>query len=107
VAIKVLAEGVERREGIRQCFEREARAISSLSHPQISPLYDVTHQDGVDFLVTEYLEGEPLARWLKKGPLPLDQVLRYAVEIADALDHGHAHGIVHRDQLHSSSKCRR
>ena len=97
VAVKVLPENVASRPGFRQRFEREARTISSLSHPHICPLYDVGHQDGTDFLVMEYLEGESIAQRLKKGPLPLDQALRYAVEIAASLDHAHRHGVVHRD----------
>ena len=71
---------------MRERFEREARTIASLNHPHICTLYDIGHQDGTDFLVMEYLEGETLAQRLVKGPLPLDQVLQYAIEIADALD---------------------
>jgi eukaryotic-like serine/threonine-protein kinase len=70
VAIKVLSEHRSRSPEIRERFEREARAISSLSHPHVCPLYDVGHQDGIDFLVMEYLDGETLANRLKKGPLP-------------------------------------
>src|SRR5262249_54203692 len=76
---------------------REARTISQLSHPHICALYDIGHQDGVDYLVMEYLEGETLADRLVRGPLPLDQALRCGIEIADALDRAHRHGIVHRD----------
>src|SRR5579862_6511140 len=97
VAVKVLPEHFAARPEFRQRFEREARAISSLSHPNICPLYDVGNQEGAEFLVMEYLEGETLAQRLKRGPLPLDQVLRYAIEIAGALDHAHRHGVVHRD----------
>jgi len=97
VAIKILPENFANRPEFRQRFEREARAISSLSHPNICPLYDVGQQDGADFLVMEYLEGETLAQRLKKGPLPLEQVLRYAVDIASALDYSHRHGVIHRD----------
>jgi eukaryotic-like serine/threonine-protein kinase len=81
----------------RERFDREARAISSLNHPHICILHDVGHQDGTSYLVMEYLEGETLADRLTKGALPVDQVLRYAIEIADALDAAHAAGIVHRD----------
>src|SRR5439155_19726027 len=81
----------------RERLEREAKAISSLSHPHICPLYDVGQQDGVDYLVMEFLEGETLSHRLKKGPLPPDQVLQYAVQIADALDTAHRHGVIHRD----------
>ncbi len=82
---------------LRQRFEREAKTISSLNHPHICTLYDIGQQDGIDYLVMEYLEGETLAARLTKGPLPTDQVLRYATEIADALDKAHRKGITHRD----------
>ena len=97
VAIKVLASHVTDDSTKRQRFEREARAVAALSHPHICPLFDLGSQDATDFLVMEYLEGETLDRRLARGPLPLEQVLRYAMEIADALDHAHRQGIVHRD----------
>ncbi len=97
VAIKVLPTHLSDRPELRQRFEREARAISSLSHPHICTLHDVGHQDGVDFLVMEHLEGETLAERLARGPLPAEQVLRFGIEIADALDKAHRQGIVHRD----------
>ena len=97
VAIKVLLAHVADDPDLRQRFEREAKTISSLNHPHICTLYDIGQQDGIDFLVMEYLEGETLAARLTKGPLPLDQVLRYATEIADALDKAHRKGITHRD----------
>ena len=97
VAIKVLPEHLSREAHVRERFEREARAVSSLNHPHICTLHDVGCQDNTDYLVMEYLEGEPLAQRLKKGPLPLDQVLRYAIEVASALDHAHRHGVIHRD----------
>jgi Tol biopolymer transport system component len=97
VAIKVLPAHLSDDPELRQRFEREARAISSLSHPHICALYDVGRQDAVDFLVMEYLEGETLAARLKRGPLPGAEVLRFAREIADALEQAHRHGIVHRD----------
>src|SRR6267143_5060399 len=97
VAIKILLKGLAETPEVRQRFEREARAVSSLNHPHICALYDVGHQDGIEYLVMEYLEGETLAARLLKGPLPPDQVLMIAVEIADALDKAHRHGIVHRD----------
>jgi Tol biopolymer transport system component len=81
----------------RQRFEREAKTISQLSHPHICALYDVGNHDGVEYLVMEYLEGETLADRLVNGPLPLEQTLRYGIEIADALDKAHRQGIVHRD----------
>ncbi len=97
VAIKVLLAHVADDPDLRQRFEREAKTISSLNHPHICTLYDIGQQDGTDFLVMEYLEGETLAQRLRKGALPLDQALRYAVEIADALDKAHRKGITHRD----------
>src|SRR4029077_558930 len=97
VAVKILPEHLSSNPQFHERFAREAKAISSLSHPHICPLYDVGHQDGIEFLVMEYLEGEPLAQRLKKGPLAPDQVLRYAIEITDALDTAHRHGVIHRD----------
>jgi serine/threonine protein kinase len=97
VAIKVLPSGGATSPEQRQRLDREAHAIAALSHPHICSLHDIGHQDGIDYLVMEYLEGETLATRLAKGPLPLDQALRYAVEIADALDKAHRSGIVHRD----------
>src|SRR5271168_4551175 len=78
-------------------FEREARAISSLNHPHICVLYDIGREDSTDYLVMELLEGETLAARLAKGPLPTDRVLRYAIEISDALDKAHRKGVTHRD----------
>src|SRR5246127_1146479 len=97
VAVKILPDHLSDRAELRERFEREARTVASLNHPHICTLYDIGQQDGTDFLVMEYLEGETLAERLKKGPLPLDQVLRYAIEIADALDKAHRKGITHRD----------
>ncbi len=97
VALKVLPALAATNPEQRQRLDREARAIAALSHPHICTLHDIGHQDGIDYLVMEYLEGETLAARLTKGPLPLDQVLRYATEIADALDKAHRAGIVHRD----------
>src|SRR6202162_5401287 len=97
VAIKVLPAHLADRSELRERFEREAKTIASLNHPHICVLYDIGEQDGIDYLVMEYLEGETLAQRLQKGPLPLDQVLRYAIEIADALDKAHRKGITHRD----------
>ncbi len=82
---------------LRQRFEREARALASLSHPHICPIHDIGKEDGIDFLVMEYLEGETLAGRLRKGALPLEQALQVAVEIAQALDEAHRHGVIHRD----------
>jgi Tol biopolymer transport system component/tRNA A-37 threonylcarbamoyl transferase component Bud32 len=97
VAIKVLPQHLSSSEEVRQRFEREAKTISSLSHPHVCALYDVGSQDGVEYLVMEYLEGETLADRLLKGPLPTEQTLRYGIEIADALDKAQRQGIVHRD----------
>jgi eukaryotic-like serine/threonine-protein kinase len=97
VAIKILPERFSDRSELRERFEREARTIASLNHPHICTLYDIGHQDGTDYLVMECLEGETLAEKLAKGPLPLDQVLRYAIEISDALDKAHRKGVTHRD----------
>src|SRR6202521_3427733 len=97
VAIKVLPSHLADRAELHERFEREAKAISSLNHPHICTLHDVGHQDGIDYLVMEYVEGETLAARLTKGPLPLDQVLQYAIEIADALDKAHRKGVTHRD----------
>jgi eukaryotic-like serine/threonine-protein kinase len=97
VAIKVLPAHLSSDPIRRQRFEREARAIAALQHSNICTLYDVGHQSGTDYLVMEYLEGETLASRLAKGPLPLDLSLRYGIEVADALDTAHRHGVVHRD----------
>lgn len=97
VAVKILTQGIADTPEVRQRFEREARAISSLNHPHICALYDVGHQDGIEYLVMEFLEGETLAARIEKGPLPTPELLRYASQIADALDKAHRQGIVHRD----------
>lgn len=97
VAIKVLPPQLQADPDLKARFEREARAISSLQHAHICTLFDVGHQDGIDYLVMEYLEGETLAARLLKGPLPLDQVLTIAIQTADALERAHRHGIIHRD----------
>src|ERR1700684_3094017 len=97
VAIKVLPTHLADRSELRERFDREARTIAGLSHPHICTLYDVGHQNGTDYIVMEYLEGDTLAQRLAKGPLPLAQVLQYAIEIADALDKAHRKGITHRD----------
>ena len=97
VAIKVLPAHVASDPERKQRFEREAKTISSLNHPNICTLHDVGREGDVDFLVMEYLEGETLAQRLTKGALPLDQALKYAIEIADALDKAHRQGVTHRD----------
>ncbi len=97
VAIKVLPQHLSSAPEIRARFEREARAVSSLNHPHICTLHDVGHQDGIDYLVMELVEGETLAQRLERGPLPTEQLLKIGIEIADALDRAHRSGIVHRD----------
>ena len=97
VAIKVMPKYIAAREELRARFEREARTVSSLNHPNICVLHDIGKQDGIDFMVLEYLEGETLAARIAKGPLPLGQALKYAMQIADALDRSHRKGVVHRD----------
>src|SRR6266513_586641 len=84
VAIKVLPPHSSSSPDVRQRFEREAKTISQLSHPHICALYDVGNQDGIEYLVMEYLEGETLAERLVRGPLPLDQTLRFGCQIASA-----------------------
>ena len=94
---RFFTQGIADTPEVRQRFEREARAISSLSHPHICALFDVGHQDGIEYLVMEYLEGETLAARIEKGPLANAELLRFASQIADALDKAHRQGIVHRD----------
>jgi len=93
VAIKVLPAELAHRADLRARFEREARTISSLNHPNICALYDV----GDDYLVMELLEGETLAERIARGSVPIEQLLRTGIEIADALDKAHRRGIIHRD----------
>src|SRR6266568_4835550 len=97
VAIKVLSERLSSSPEVRQRFEREAKTISQLSHPHICALYDVGREGETEYLVMELLEGETLSDRLVRGALPLEQTLRFGIEIADALDKAHRQGIVHRD----------
>jgi Tol biopolymer transport system component len=97
VAVKVLPSSLSSDPSLRQRLEREAKAVSKLSHPHICTLHDIGHQDGVDFLVMELVEGETLERRLTKGALLPEQTLRFAAQIADALAHAHKLGFVHRD----------
>jgi eukaryotic-like serine/threonine-protein kinase len=97
VAIKVLPSHLSENPEFRARFEREAKTISGLQHPNICVLYDVGRQDGVDFLVMEYLEGETLATRLARKPLTPEETLRIGIEVADALDKAHRSRIVHRD----------
>src|SRR6202453_153309 len=97
VAVKVLPDHLSTDPDLKKRMEREAKAISSLNHPHICTLHDIGSQDGVDFLVMEYLEGETLAERLHRGALPLEEALEIGREIAEALDKAHRRGIVHRD----------
>jgi serine/threonine protein kinase len=97
VAIKVLTQHVSDQPEVQARFEREAQTLASLSHPHICPVFDVGQQGGVDYLVMEDLEGQTLADRLERGALPLDDALKIAIEVADALDKAHGQGIVHRD----------
>ncbi|HXI11162.1 MAG TPA: protein kinase [Thermoanaerobaculia bacterium] len=97
VAIKVLSASFAGNEDLRARFDREARTISQLNHPNICTLYDIGHENGTDYLVMELLEGETLSDRLAKGPLSLGEVLRYGAQIADALALAHRQGVMHRD----------
>ena len=97
VAVKILPSHLSEDPESKQRFDREARTISSLNHPNICTLHDVGHQDGIDYLVMEYLEGQTLADRLSKGPLPVEQVLKYGADICDGLEKAHRGGVVHRD----------
>jgi eukaryotic-like serine/threonine-protein kinase len=97
VAIKILPAHLSQDAEAKERFDREARAISSLSHPNICHLYDVGQQGGASYLVMEYLEGETLADRLRKGPLRLEQVLKTGAEICEGLEKAHRNGVVHRD----------
>lgn len=97
VAVKILPSHLSDNPEARQRFEREARTISSLNHPNICTLYDVGHQEGIDYLVMEFLEGETLADRIQKGSMPAEQVLKYGIEICEGLEKAHRCGVVHRD----------
>src|SRR5262245_15042217 len=97
VAVKLLSAHLSSSPELRQRFEREARSVSGLNHPNICTLHDVGEQDGIHFLVMEFLQGETLASRLQRGPLPLAEALSVAIQIADALDRAHRQGLVHRD----------
>jgi Tol biopolymer transport system component len=97
VAVKVLAQHLALSTEVRQRFEREAKTVSALTHPNICTLYDVGREGDTDYLVMELLEGRSLADRLEEGPLPMEEVLRLGIQIADALEQAHASGIVHRD----------
>lgn len=97
VAIKVLPPHLSENSEAKLRFEREAKSISSLNHPHICTLYDVGSQEGVGFLVMEFLEGETLADRLIRGPLPLEQLIKYGIEICEGLEKAHKTGVIHRD----------
>ncbi len=97
VAIKVLASHLSSSPELKQRMEREARAISSLNHPHICHLYDIGSQDGTDYLVMEFLEGETLAERLRKGAMPLNEIFKIGIAVAESLAVAHRQGIVHRD----------
>jgi len=97
VAVKVLPAHLASDSGLKQRLERESKAISALQHPNICTLFDVGSQDGIDFIVMEFLEGETLEHRLQKGSLACEQTIRYGAQIADALAKAHKLGITHRD----------
>jgi len=97
VALKILPPHLADAPEVRQRFEREARAVSSLNHPNICALYDIGRQDGTDYLVMEYIEGETLARRLERGPLAPVELSRTAIQICEALEKAHRQGVIHRD----------
>ncbi len=97
VAVKILPAHLSDNPEVRERFEREARAISSLNHPHICTLFDVGREGDADYFVMELLDGESLSQRLERGPLKLDEALRVAAQIADALAAAHKQGIVHRD----------
>ena len=97
VAIKILPPHFADDATRRQRFEREAKVVSGLNHPNICTLHDIGHQDGVDFIVMEFLEGESLAERIEKGPLSAPQVMQYGTQLASALDKAHRSGVTHRD----------
>jgi eukaryotic-like serine/threonine-protein kinase len=97
VAVKILPSHLSENSEAKQRFDREARAISSLNHPNICTLYDVGHQNGIDYLVLEFLEGETLADRLVRGPLSPEQVLKFGIEICQGLEKAHRTGVIHRD----------
>jgi serine/threonine protein kinase len=97
VAVKVLPQHIANREHLRARFEREARVVASLNHPNICSLFDIGRHDEKSYMVMELIDGETLADRIGKGALPLEQALKYAGQIADALDRAHRTGVTHRD----------
>src|SRR5260370_24414425 len=99
VAVKILPTHLGENPEFKERFEREARDIASLNHPHICHLYDIGSQEGTDFLVMEFLDGETLAERLRKGVVPLNELLKIGIEVAEALEVAHRAGIVHRDLM--------
>lgn len=97
VAVKVLPEDIAKRDDLRARFEREARTVASLNHPNICTLFDIGSQDGAGYMVMELIDGQTLAARIEKGALPADQALKIAIQVADALDRAHRAGVTHRD----------
>ena len=97
VALKILSARVMGQSGMRRRFETEAQTISSLNHPNICTLHDIGRENDIDYLVMEYVEGNTLAACLNAGPLPYRDVLHIAIEVSEALDYAHQHGVIHRD----------
>ncbi|HXN73485.1 MAG TPA: protein kinase [Candidatus Acidoferrales bacterium] len=97
VALKILPLHLADAPEVRQRFEREARAVSSLNHPNICALYDIGRQDSTDYLVMEYLEGQTLAKRIEQGPMPTPELLRVGIQICEALERAHRQGVIHRD----------
>lgn len=97
VAIKILPEHISGMGDFKERFEREAKAISSLNHPNICILYDIGHEEDHDFIVMEYLEGETLSERLSRGPISYNEMLEISIQIASALESAHLKGMIHRD----------
>lgn len=97
VAIKILPTHLSSTPGLKTRFQQEARSISGLQHPNICVLYDIGTQDGIDFLVMEYLQGQTLQEVLEQGPMPLDEVFSIGIQIGSAIESAHRHGVLHRD----------
>src|SRR5690554_6318734 len=98
VAVKVLNDSLSHDDNFVDRFRREARAAARLSHPNVVNIYDVGEDDAIHYIVMEYVDGKTLKDRIKEeGPLPVDEVVSIGEQIADALDHAHENGIVHRD----------
>ena len=97
VAIKVLPSNIAGNPELKERFEREAKAISSLNHAHICTLYDIGNENGIDYLVMEFLEGETLSERLSRGPIPYEEMLQLSIQIASGLDAAHHQGLIHRD----------